>query len=469
MARFRLLPDEIHNFAHNNEWLVRNLILVGRVQDALDLSRDLVSLPQHPRHNTLSERGSYAFGRQRLLQVLSEYGLWEELLREAGGHYLPPTDDDRAQEEWLGWLSVAQFMSGEAKAGGKTLRSLQRRRLALQERLISLRENQAEEEEREEIEEKEEKPAADAAESPEKIKEHLEELRRVIARAAAAAAARRKDLPTLKKQMETAKLDSLIRAQWLADAGDLDEAIQLAEQAVKDDEAQVRPLAILVDLLWRKERKDEALERFASLRTVAGHADLATPMLARLEPVVTAAGLSGDWRTPPAPAGDLGERPPLDQLGPIRWQPYTAPSWSAHTADNELVSGEEYEARPRIVIFYLGFGCLHCMEQLHAFAPKIEAFRELGVDLVAISTETVDELQHGIKNYEKQMEIRLLSDGEKQVFKSFRCWDDFENQPLHGTFLIDAKGQVRWQDIGFEPFNDPEFLLKETKRLLDLP
>ena len=146
-----------------------------------------------------------------------------------------------------------------------------------------------------------------------------------------------------------------------------------------------------------------------------------------------------------------------------------APSWSARTASNDLVSGEEYDGRPRILIFYLGFGCLHCVEQLHSFAPKLQDFRAAGIDLVAISTETPEELQIGIKNFDDQIEIPLLSDGEKQVFRAFRCWDDFENQPLHGTFLIDAKGQVRWQDISYEPFNDPEFLLTEAKRLLELP
>ena len=72
MIRTRLMPDQIHNFAHNNEWLVRNLIHVGRVQDALDLSRNLVSLPQHPRYNSWNKRGSYKYGRQRLMQTLTE-------------------------------------------------------------------------------------------------------------------------------------------------------------------------------------------------------------------------------------------------------------------------------------------------------------------------------------------------------------------------------------------------------------
>ena len=38
--------------------------------------------------------------------------------------------------------------------------------------------------------------------------------------------------------------------------------------------------------------------------------------------------------------------------------------------------------------------------------------------------------------------------------------------PLHGAFLIDGNGLVRWQDIRFEPFMDAPFLLAESKRLL---
>ncbi|MEO8495164.1 MAG: hypothetical protein ABI614_08840, partial [Planctomycetota bacterium] len=47
-----------------------------------------------------------------------------------------------------------------------------------------------------------------------------------------------------------------------------------------------------------------------------------------------------------------------------------------------------------------------------------------------------------------------------------RAYDDFEKKPLHGTFLIDSHGMVRWQDISFEPFMDADFLLKESQRLL---
>ena len=60
----------------------------------------------------------------------------------------------------------------------------------------------------------------------------------------------------------------------------------------------------------------------------------------------------------------------------------------------------------------------------------------------------------------------LLSDPEKTAFRAYRAYDDFENMPLHGTFLIDAVGRIRWQNISFDPFTHPGFLLEESVRLL---
>ena len=70
---------------------------------------------------------------------------------------------------------------------------------------------------------------------------------------------------------------------------------------------------------------------------------------------------------------------------------------------------------------------------------------------------------------EGEFPFPLVSDAELRIFKAYRVFDDFENQPLHGTFLIDRDGLVRWQDISYEPFSEVDFLLKEAKRLLRLP
>ena len=54
-----------------------------------------------------------------------------------------------------------------------------------------------------------------------------------------------------------------------------------------------------------------------------------------------------------------------------------------------------------------------------------------------------------------------------EIFKKYRCFDDFEKLTMHGTFLIDGDGMVRWQDISYEPFMNPDFVLKEARRLLN--
>ena len=61
----------------------------------------------------------------------------------------------------------------------------------------------------------------------------------------------------------------------------------------------------------------------------------------------------------------------------------------------------------------------------------------------------------------------LLSDAKLEVFKAYRLLD-FDDQPMHGTFLVDAQGRIRFRDISDEPFNNPTFVLKEGKELLSV-
>ena len=89
---------------------------------------------------------------------------------------------------------------------------------------------------------------------------------------------------------------------------------------------------------------------------------------------------------------------------------------------------------------------------------------------MGISSEDVESLNSGLASFGSEaLHIPLHSDAQLTAFKAYRCFDDFEQQPLHGTFLLDAHGRVLWQDIGYDPFMDVDFLLKESQRLLALP
>jgi peroxiredoxin len=482
------MPDEIHNFAHNNEWLTRNLIYLGRVQDALVQSRNLVSMPRHPKYNSLTERGSYRYGRVRLLQTLTEFELWKALLEEAQGPFLLPSEDRGWQNERLAWMAVAQYLT-DNEAEGKSLDwQLRERRIELESQQIELERqifavgkeasDQAEQQAAEKKEGEGEEADAEQKEKPNKeqlekdlrkLEGDLRELNEFIALEKAAAAVRAKDVKKYQEWIEKAgRVDGTLKASLLSRAGDHKGAIESLEKIVKDSPSQLRPVAALTRALWLADRKEDAAKRFEELRKLASFADLETPLLAELVDVAKHAGIEGDWRVAYEQPNDLGERPELDSLGPFRWSPYAAPRWSATNAAGETVSDDELQGRPRIVIFYLGFGCLHCVEQLDKFKPMVDQFREAGIEIVGISTESLEDFQKGLTRYEDNVPFQLLANPDHQSFHNYRCWDDFEDQPLHGTFLIDAAGQVRWQDISYEPFTDADFLLDEAKRLLAL-
>jgi peroxiredoxin len=261
-------------------------------------------------------------------------------------------------------------------------------------------------------------------------------------------------------------------------AGKHDKAIQLAKQAKDANKNEVHPLAIYVDVLYRAgqndgRKKEEARKAFEELRRLSEVIDLDVPPMQRLAPAAKEFGYGADWRQPRELPADVGQRPLLASLGPFRWQPTAAHEWTLPTGDSErAVSLKDYHGKPVIVIFYLGYGCLHCAQQIEKFAPKVEEFRKAGIEMVAISSDTVSNLHKSIEKYEAEKSPRrafpmpLVADPELSVFREYRAYDDFEHAALHGTFLIDGQGLIRWQDIGYDPFMEADFLLAEAQRLL---
>jgi peroxiredoxin len=253
-------------------------------------------------------------------------------------------------------------------------------------------------------------------------------------------------------------------------AGDQAKAQERARAAVRAGKNQVYPLANLVEILHGCGEVSEASKTFTQLREMSAQIDLSAPIFQRLQPIAADLGLPEDWRVPLVSKDDVGQRPSLDSLGPFRWEPSPAAEWTLPASSGAQTSLTDYRGKPVVVIFYLGFGCAHCVEQLNAFAPMQKQYADAGISLVAISSDDPEALARSLSILppEKAIGFPLLSDHQLSVFKAYRVYDDFERQPLHGTFLIDGDGLVRWQDISYEPFQNAKFLLEESKRLLGL-
>ncbi len=557
MMRDRIMPDQIHNFAHNNEWMIRNLIKIGRVQDAVNLASNMIQLPRHPKFNTL-KGGSAKYGRERLLQTLSVYRLWKEMLAAIDSGLIEQGEDSSDQVETLRHLGIAQGMLYQADEATKTLQELKERLKKVEGELRTIAEqdqpqllakrpdegqppapesanaqpapaaspapatapapspspatepaaaatapaataaatpadatapvacdddkpagdaaakgtastDKATEDDKKKAEANRKRRDKERADKKKELEPQQKELREAIAAIEAVQASRAGKWDEAVALFDKAgSWDKLLKVEWLAKADKFDKAIELAEAEIKANPNSVLPQAVATFVRWQSKGAQEARNDFDKLREAACVSDLTTPVLARLTPLAGELGVDAAWAKPFKPQSDVGQRPELDKLGPFRYAPYQAPTWEAKSRSGEPVASNKYAGKPVIVIFYLGFGCLHCMEQLQEFSPAADKFRTDGIELVAISSETPELLAKGIDNYDKPLNLPLLSDADGNIFKSFRCYDDFEKKPLHGTFLIDAQGRVLWQDISYEPFKDEEFLLKEASRLLKI-
>ncbi len=486
MMRDRVMPDQIHNFAHNNEWLIRNLIFIGRVDDAISLAKNMTQLPQHPKYNTLEKRnGSASYGRRRLLQVLREYQMWDQAFDLCQSSYLQVPDNAGEQLKTLRLLGCAAIMINKPETADATIAELKRL-------LAENKTNKAVLDSRSKLLQlltaKSKTKSSDLAPVPridisdadakKEIAENKKKsstAKRIIGQIEKALLAMEGYQAIKEQDFETAHA-KLLKAtgedvSWLGEleflSGKTKEGLAKVKKQVDRRPSEVIPLARLVFLQNKNGNQDEAKATFEKLRDASSSMDLHVELFARLAPIAKQLSLEENWMKPIARNADTGFRPPLNSLGPFRWAPSDAPTWSLIDSNSETLSSSKFAGKPHVVIFYLGHGCLHCAEQLNAFGPKVPKFKEAGIDFVAISSDKTEDLAKSIENYNGVMPFtNLVADPDLNVFKKYRAFDDFENVPLHGTFLIDGNGMVRWQDISYEPFMDHEFLLKEAKRLL---
>ncbi|MSU64448.1 MAG: peroxiredoxin family protein [Pedosphaera sp.] len=476
MMEARILPDQIHNYAHNNEWLCRDLLHVGRLRDAIDLAKNMVELPRHPKYNTLNRKedntsydknhGSSMLGRNRLVDAFLDYELWSDLLTLADTFYLEPTDLPEEQARRLYALALAYFSTGDTNSALPLMSSLDGCWKQLKQERFDATEK---------AEEVAKKEKADAPKAMIKAMEGFNSRLETVGKYRVelkiwSTIASGEDEDARKLLGDAKDLPKPQRARLWSRLGNVTNTVSVVKELMKDGTNQAPSLALASNLFWKSGETNESTNAFYQLRAISARFDLATPVLARLTPIAEHLGLPADWRVADSPRTDVGDRLPLDSLGPFHWQPYTAPTWTLTDADHKQRSLRDHQGRPVLVVFYLGFGCTHCIEQLNLLGPIAKDFQAQGISIVAVSTDSPDGLHKTVEKAKQEggFPFPIVSDKSLDTFKAYRAYDDFEDMPLHGTFLIDGEGKVRWQDIGFEPFRDLKFLLSESRRLLGL-
>ena len=132
-----------------------------------------------------------------------------------------------------------------------------------------------------------------------------------------------------------------------------------------------------------------------------------------------------------------------------------------------------------VVVFYLGFTCIACVTHLVELERAMPRFRERGAEVWAVSADSPDFSRERMRRF-GNFRIPLLSDSGHAVALAYGVWkplpggDKDDGEALHGTFIVDRGGSIRWVYIGDRPFANIDALLAalgppaET-RVLSLP
>ncbi len=96
----------------------------------------------------------------------------------------------------------------------------------------------------------------------------------------------------------------------------------------------------------------------------------------------------------------------------------TAPDIAMTTADNKKVNLKDlYAEQPVVVIFYRAYWCPVCIKHLSEFAEKAKDIEAKGVKLVAITSETYDNVDK--TKAETGANFTIISDADGEIMKAF--------------------------------------------------
>jgi peroxiredoxin len=418
--RKQLAPDQLPDYARHRAAQTRQFQSAGNAQAAVAIAHELLRLPRHPVWNALTNSfGSAYQGRRLLLGTYRFFGQWRELAAALRDGRIPALDDPLSRAEHTYATAIAAYF--------------------LEDKSTFTR-------------------AADRLNT--------------IAFEVKAAFAKQPRENTV--DSDDPHHGNML--QWLRDGGEDLLAVTEWNRSLKalnrfhtgaTDEAAAMlsgsrrvPDLLRSRLLWSIGRQRDA--RQALLNT----AQLPLPMRVQ----AMKAGTDNPDRFPIEPKIDptslrRARRPgALSQLGLSSWQPTPLQKVSIPRLDGSRMTNRDLLDRHTVLILVYSSTCSHCVEQLDALREAGDALAAADLEVCVVAGEPAASLSAWLTT-QQVFPAKFSADPEHRLFHELGAYDDFNDMPLHATIYVDPTGRVLWKDIGYSPFTDIRYLVKETRRL----
>lgn len=129
-----------------------------------------------------------------------------------------------------------------------------------------------------------------------------------------------------------------------------------------------------------------------------------------------------------------------------------APEFTAeayHNDEIKKVSLSDYKGKWVVLFFYPADFTFICPTELGELADNYEKLKELGTEVISVSTDTtfVHKAWHDNSETIKKVKFPMLADPTGKVCKDYGTYIEGEGLSLRGTFLIDPEGTLKAYEI----------------------
>ncbi len=255
------------------------------------------------------------------------------------------------------------------------------------------------------------------------------------------------------KTSDLAILPPEYKARLLLANGKQTEALDIAKQAVDDNHQAPLIKAQAMALHWSQADKDYARLGFTTdFRKQAALGDRSLAVWERLQPLAESVGLKGRWTLTGYEVNSM-------DLGPKHFPGASLPTAELLDPNGKSRSLSDLQGRKVILLFFVGVRCGFCLQQLKAFDEALASFHEHDVHVIGISPDAPEALAAFMQSDPPPLGFELLSDPTMTLFRQMQAYDDFEQEPMHGTVLVDEMGKIQWSFTAHEPFDQVGALL----------
>jgi tetratricopeptide (TPR) repeat protein len=404
MQKSRIFPYWLHNHAHNNEWLSRTLMAMGNFQKAKAYALNMLAQPRHPKLNRIDQYQHVQNGVLRSSEVLERGEYWHEAKKLFDSPFMVCGDFLAHKDSFDSCQRMKALTLAMTGDSNESAWHGLPNSVAVEVRAISDIKN---------------RKNIDAA---------LANLR------------------NLNNLQAGWGLSRLVRYHIMADR--FQTAAKFADQLVTSDSTNNVTFILLAAAANAKANNlDQADQYLRDLLPLSQEIDNQSPFNTTMISILREVGLlpEGEWRHQFNDWRPIHKnRPQHTAMGPQLWQSIKAPDFEWTDSDGSRHSlSDTVGKKPAIVAFLLG-NCPRCDDQFELLDSRREELNRLGVELIAIAS----------------------TDANIEAFKKMWSYDQFEEIPIHGLFVLNSSRDVVWQDISATAFLDIDFLMSELPRAL---